>query len=318
MMKRHLFCLTIDTDPDGLNAKVANRRTLRWDGLVHAQSFPSMLEKWSDRLGGAVPITWFVRVDGQLRDALGSPVFLLEQFAPFWSCVQSRGDELGWHPHLYRCSPGNGETELITDPAEASDELERVWVDCDGAGFLPTSFRNGEGWHCPQTLRTVERLGLTCDSTAIPGRVSKGHPLDWRGTPNQPYYPDADDIRRPGRARPLLEVPMNSWFLQAPHDVQPKVRYMNPAVHPALFANAADNWSTECQRDPRELFVWALILHPDEILSAAGADGLYARSPEAVCQNLCALTDRLQQLGHAFEFVTISKAAMQWRAWEAA
>src|SRR5437762_2298196 len=64
---------------------------------------------------------------------------------------------------------------------EAQDELERLWSKLN-ATFQPTSFRNGEGWHTPETYSAVERLGFYCDSTAIPGREGgAGHPMNWLG-----------------------------------------------------------------------------------------------------------------------------------------
>ena len=37
-MKKHLMCLTVDTDPDGLSGKVTNRKCLAWEGLEQLQS----------------------------------------------------------------------------------------------------------------------------------------------------------------------------------------------------------------------------------------------------------------------------------------
>lgn len=313
-MKHHLFCLTIDTDPDGLSGLSVNRRTLSWEGLILAQNFPGELEKSSAQFASLIPITWFIRIDGQLRDILGTSLYLLEKYENFWRKVENLGHELGWHPHLYRQPSLADEPLLITDSSEACEELERLWDDLKTHSFRPRVFRNGEGWHCPQTLDVVEKFGLICDSTAIPGRVGRsGHPQDWSGTLNQPYFPDPEDIRKPGSRRPLLEVPLNTWHFQTSYDIRPRLRYMNPAIHSILFDQALNDWE-KLVRDIKQTFcVWVLIFHPDEIMIAEKPDLLYAHSSQTVIQNLVALIERVRRAGHTFEFTTLSDAATRWK-----
>jgi hypothetical protein len=202
---------------------------------------------------------------------------------------------------------------MITDPTEAQDELERLWNQLKPS-FHASAFRNGEGWHTRLTYDTVERLGFHCDSTAIPGRRGpQGHPMNWEGAPNHPFFPAGDDLCKTGPDRALIEVPMSTWLLQAPHDARAKIRYMNPAVHPHLFANALRNWENACNSLPTDVCVWVMIFHPDEVLSTASADALYSRSLKDLCQNLVLFAERLQRLGHEFEWTTISVAAERWR-----
>lgn len=313
-MKHHLFCLTTDTDPDGLSGQSTNRRALEWKGLTQAQRLPGDLHDLGHSLDCPVPLTWFIRVDGQMRDLLGTSLYLLQKFEDFWNQVSEFGHELGWHPHLYRQAAQDDEPTLITDSTEACDELEQLWDDLRTCSFIPTAFRNGEGWHCAQTLATVEKLGFLCDSTAIPGRRGGDqHPMNWLGTLNQPYFPDSHDIRVSGVERPLLEIPMNTWRVQAPYESQPQVRYMNPAIHEALFAGALDGWEKDIASNNGSLWVWVLIFHPDEVMPIPTADLLYAHSTHALCRNILAMTARVQSVGHSFEFVTLSEAALRWK-----
>src|SRR5438552_18732922 len=112
-MKHHLICLSVDTDPDGLSGKLTNRRALAWQGLEQAQNLPNDLHDLGHALGTQLPVTWFIRADGQLRDVLGTPLYLLEKFEQFWVDVMRCGHELGWHPHLYRQSTSDDEPTLI-------------------------------------------------------------------------------------------------------------------------------------------------------------------------------------------------------------
>ena len=47
-VRKHLLCLSVDTDPDGLSGRVTNRQTLEWEGLERVQSLP---EEVSGRAG---------------------------------------------------------------------------------------------------------------------------------------------------------------------------------------------------------------------------------------------------------------------------
>ena len=312
MAKKHLLCLTLDTDPDGLNAQVADRKTLDWTGLEYAQRLPDELDRFAKELG-QVPITWFIRADGQLESILGTSAYLLEQYDLFWSRMRAAGHELAWHPHLYRQARPEDAAVIISDDHEVRDELNRLWGKLKTV-FPATAFRNGEGWHTAASFAAVEQLGFLCDSTAIPGRRGPaGHPMNWEGAPNQPYFPAADKLCASGGERSMVELPMNSWLLQAPHDIAPRVRYMNPAVHPALFAKALENWEVATNVSAAELRVWVLIFHPEEVLPNRGPDGLYARSPQALCTNLVSMVERLRQLGQDFEWTTVSAAAERWR-----
>lgn len=310
-MSRHLLCLTLDTDPDGLSGKVTNRQTLEWRGLEHLRNLPEELQ--SHPWLSSIPITWFIRADGQLESVLGSATFLLEKFEPLWKTARQTKHELAWHPHLYRQVRCDDPATLIADPSEAQEELERLWEKVRQR-FPATSFRNGEGWHAPITYATIEKLGFQCDSTAIPGRKgADAHPMNWERSPNEPYFPGSADLCEPGPERKLLEIPMNTWLVQAPYDEAPKVRYMNPAVHPYIFANALRNWENTREIHSNELYVWVMIFHPDEVLPSEGEDLLYSRSKQSLLKNLVDFQDSLLRAGTDVEWVAIRKAAEIWR-----
>jgi hypothetical protein len=314
-MSRHLFCLTVDTDPDGLNARPPDRRSMAWDGLIEAQqNLPQDLADLSTSMDAKLPLTWFIRVDGQLQTNYGTPLYLLERFDDFWCRSLKWGHELGWHPHLYRQSDPENEPIFISDAGEASEELERLWLKIKSSPFTPTAFRNGEGWHSKETFAAVEKLGLLCDSTAIPGRRGGDqHPMNWLGAPNQPYFPDRTDLRVSGPARALLEIPMNTWRVCAPYDESPQIRYMNPAIHGELFSNSLDEWQKTISLMDGGLHVWVLIFHPDEIMPNRETDLLYAHSRQALCRNVAAMIERVKRVGHGLEFVTLSAAAQEWK-----
>jgi hypothetical protein len=305
-MARHLICLTIDTDPDGLNTYDPDRRSLIWDGLHFAMEyFHSALPD--------VPLTWYVRADGQLEQAYGSARYLLDTYAGFWQEAVQRGDELGWHPHLYTVEDT---PQIITDSTQATAELSRIWDSIKNTNFNLASFRMGEAWHTAETLNLLETLGFTIDSTAIPGRddSASGHPRNWSGTPNYPYYPAQTDIRLPDNhqaASRVLEVPMNSWYFKTSYDAKPKLRYMNPCIHCDLWQQGLDWW--EAHLPEHELHLWNLILHPAEAMPHDKPDLLYAYSLGILKNNLNTLHERIEKRGDTAVFATLAHAAQQWR-----
>jgi hypothetical protein len=314
-MTRHVFCLTVDADPDGTTSRAQQQPQVEFRGLQQAAQLPERLEVLGQELGCTIPITWFVRLDGEIEKQFGSPSYLLEQHAAFWSACLRRGDELGWHPHF----PGNASAESPLERTLASglslgDEWMRLWRIARERISEPKSFRNGEAWHSPSTYAVVEHLGLECDSTVIPGRANADQRWsNWGSAPNHPYFPAPDDLCQEGPKRQLLEVPMNGWLTQAGYDRQPRVRYMNPAVHQDIFQAALKSWSEHLRRVSNGLHVWTLVLHPDEFMPATVADSLYARSLEVVCGNLLQLAEAVMALGHGMEFLTLTTAARGWR-----
>ncbi len=307
-MSHHLIALTIDADPDGSARKDCDRAALVWDGLdyvaEHACRFTIPREE------EAMPITWFVRADGQLRQAYGRSTYLLERYVAHWDCERMRGCEIGWHPHLYHgVAP-----ELMDDPARAVDELESIWAELAECGFIPSVFRKGEAWHLKSTMDTIESLGIQIDSSAVPGRRGPaGHPRNWEESPNHPYYPDTNNIRLAGTERAILEVPMTTWRVEAPWDAAPTLRHMNPAMHPEIFARAVDAWQREFRGTDSDVYVWVLVTHPDEIAPSTRSDGLIAHDWRAVLANVAAFTAAFDRLEQSWEFATLSDAAARWK-----
>ena len=129
-----------------------------------------------------------------------------------------RGDEIGFHPHLYRLSDGEWRQE--TDVAALREQLAEAIEAMRGAGFEPRSSRIGEAFGSNEVMSALNEFGIQCDSTAMPGRVRRDaeRQLDWGTTPQQPYHPSTADYRQPGAPElRLLEVPMSMidepWFM---------------------------------------------------------------------------------------------------------
>jgi hypothetical protein len=87
---------------------------------------------------------------------------------------------------------------------ELTETLERAF------GARPTTYRAGRNGLDGRTLRILEGLGYTVDTSVDPlfNERRKGGPA-FAGAPLHPYRPDYADVRRPGGSR-ILEVPISA------------------------------------------------------------------------------------------------------------
>jgi len=308
-MSHHIICLSIDTDPDGLSGKETNRNALSFKGLEYSFQLP---EKLGNHFNIDLPISWFIRIDGQIEHAFGNACHLYDHYKTRWDNFINIGHETGWHPHLYEVDD-DGDALLISDCDKAKSEITRLWDLIAQNGAVFTSFRNGEGWHCTETMNLVERLGMTVDSTAIPGRVAAGHPSNWKNAPNYPFFPDADQYNlETSQPRNILEIPLNTWLTRAPYDTEAKTRYMNPCVHTDIFKTALELWAENLSKE-RNLHIWTFICHPDDMMPRENADLLYGLSMGVYANNIEMFCHKILEIGHTFEFKTVGAAAEAWR-----
>jgi hypothetical protein len=285
--------VTVDVDNDG--AAAGERTALAWTSMERLPALKAVFE----RVG--VCVTWFVRADNQLMDVYGTAAHLLLAHEPLWARVVGAEDELGWHPHVYRWC---GETRRYIgerDPARFVDQLKAAHSDLTSQGYRFASVRIGEAFHCNATMQAVEDLGLSVDSTAIPGRKRDdgSRVFDWASTPNHPYHPSRADYRVAGASDPreLLEVPMTTAPIRTAYDSGEVHRYLNPSFHHQIFRGAIERHLAEREALQAEEHVLTLILHPDEVVPRDRAHSLYAFSLDEVQRNMEYLVARLKELG---------------------
>jgi hypothetical protein len=125
--------------------------------------------------------------------------------------------EIGAHLHPWTSPPFRPEdTAGHTYPHNLPDELlarqlsELTSTIEASLGVRPTTYRAGRNGMDGRTLRLLEGLGYTVDTSVDPlfNERRKGGPV-FAGAPLDPYRPDYGDVRRPGAAR-ILEVPISA------------------------------------------------------------------------------------------------------------
>lgn len=303
------IAFTFDTDNDFFDSSLIDgsknaRALMNWRGIE--EGIPAMREfllSQRDSSGKPPVMTWFVRVDDQLASTYGSPAYLLDHYGDMWGSYRKEGDEIAWHPHLYRRNKDGWELEM--DREQLHRQMERAYQCMSDLGYKPHSSRIGESYVSLDLMMKLEELGLSCDSTAMPGRKRQDafRTLDWEPTPQTPYYPSRSDYRVPGEDHfNVLELPMSMVISRTGYDSRPLKRYVDLSFRNEVIGKGIQ----EYVKDARLLIT---VTHPAGVLSGIydGEHGLVGFSMDNFRVNVKTIIEACESAGRAFEFVTINQ-----------
>jgi hypothetical protein len=235
----------------------------------------------------------------------GEADFLLRQHETDLRKLGLAGHELGWHPHCYLFA--GGQWRQNTDVPSVVKELVRYGDLARSYGFQ--SVRMGWGFHANETMRVLAKLGFLVDSSAIPRPKYPWDETekDWRGTPDEPYFPSESDYRVPGRpALPILEIPISVTPIKAPYDKEDVLRYVNPAYHSSLLWKSLGSSLAQHSH-------LVTVTHPYELSPRGSKQDLLAFSVEIFEQNILFIKQRAEAKGLSTSFKTISELASAYK-----
>lgn len=306
--------LTFDLDPDYFDESVGpteGRTRISWRcisegvGIVRER----ICQTAADYGLEAAP-TWFVRVDNQVADLYGRPAHLLDAYGEVFEGLTGVGDEIAWHPHLYRLTEAGWSQE--TDPAALEDAMAAALMDMRAFGYSPRCGRIGEAYGSTGTMSAYDKLGLGFDSTAMPGRrrVDGERMLDWEPTPQDAYRPSLADYRVPGApAHEVIEIPFSMLQSKATYDPESFSRYFDLSFRNEAMRDGVDAMV-------REAPYIVSVTHPSAVISdfaPPGGHGLVAFDPAAISQNLAKLIEAARTAGRHVRFVSISELGEEVR-----
>jgi hypothetical protein len=299
-----LIALTFDAEMDAFDTSIASADSLEWRGIEEGvPQIESILADVRDSRGSTASATWFVRCDDQIGHMTGSPAYLLERYQALWQKRWQMGDEIAFHPHLYRQQDGLWKQDM--EPESLRSQIQRSLAAMQGAGFLSRVSRIGEAFGSNALIAALDECGMQCDSTAMPGRVrvDAERSLDWGVTPAGAYHPSVADYRVPGKpARRLLEVPMSMIQTRADYDRAPLMRYLDLSFHPRVLRDGLAALVGTAQ-------ALVTVTHPSTILPGHAEHGLLSFSVEAFAKNLCLLLQECLHQGRSFRFITLRERA---------
>lgn len=301
------IALTIDVDSDFFDSSLSRNKKgeLQWNGIeTGIPLLVEMFKKYRDSFGNPVKITWFVRVDNQIKEIYKNAAYLLIKYRRLWETFEKRGDEIGWHPHLYRKSEGKWIQE--TRPTYIKQDLQESYKAMTESGFSPICSRIGEAFQSNEIMVELFKLGIRIDSTAMPGRVriDEQRNIDWKGTPSSPYYPSATDYRIHGKENDrigILEVPMSMIETRTEYDKKSLERYVDLSFRNHIMKDGLEAHI----RDNNHL---VSILHPSTILHIYDINHpLVSYNIAEVEKNLNTIISNCNILEKRIQFINISE-----------
>jgi hypothetical protein len=215
--------MCIDVEPDAREVEAFD--WAGWKGFIAAHRFFTQLRPQLEGATGApVRFSWFLRMDPQIEHAYGSPSWVVKRYSEIFRELESAGDELGLHTHVWRWD------ELSR--RWVSDQGNQEWIDhCVRVSFEAfqrelgrpcRSFRFGDHWMNNETMQLLEELGAQFDLTLEPGlkaprvrnsrELSTGSLPDYRGVPRHPYRPSKSNFKEPGfsEGREIQVIPLST------------------------------------------------------------------------------------------------------------
>jgi len=243
-------------------------------------------------------------VDNQLKEIYGNAAYLLIKYRGLWEKVEEEGDEIGWHPHLYRKLEGKWIQE--TRYSYIKKDLQESHKAMIETGFSPVCSRIGEAFQSNEIMIELFRLGIKIDSTAMPGRVRIDHErhIDWNGTPCDPYYPSKTDYRFPGKKGDsigILEVPMSMIETKTDYDEKSLKRYVDLS-----FRNHIMKDGLEAHIRNSDYLI--SITHPSTILPLYNINHpLVSYDIAEVEKNINTIISECNRLGKKIRFITVTE-----------
>src|SRR6266540_4388192 len=302
--------VVVDVDPDWRaldGSGVPYTGGVSWRGL--RVGIPRLLELTKDlrdEFGQPIRFTWLLRADEQMAALCDDTAFVATAFESFWRERLAAGDEVGWHPQLWRYSERHRLWYQETRDVDWMASCLR-----DGHAALARHFRihaakSGWTFHTNDTVRIFEELGVVADLSALPGMSYAGAiprsdlPLgcfDWERSPQEPYRPNPTDYQRPAgrRGRSIVEIP--NWTFPTGRVLnirrammgRPPRDFANLAKHSSLVSEAFGRppWSVPfvCYFHPEELLGFSHLFSVEHavrnlnlLFATCRTRGLYARS----------------------------------------
>ena len=304
-----LIALTFDAEADVFDRSIGGEpsaQTPSWRGIEEGiLLLDEVLGNYRDSTGARACATWYVRGDRHLAALFGSSSHLLEKYRDLWLRCVARGDEIGFHPHLYRFADGEWRQE--TDAAALREQLAETLAAMRAAAFEPRSSRIGEAFGSNEVMAALDQLGIQCDSTAMPGRVRRDaeRQLDWGATPQHPYHPSVADYRQPGSPElRLLQVPMSMIQTKTDYDRAPLLRYADLSFHHEVMRAGLTAFLTTAP-------LLVTVTHPSTVLPGIVAQrhGLLSFDIGCFRRNLDFILSECERLGRDHRFITIGECA---------
>jgi hypothetical protein len=250
--------LSIDIDNDFTSIPRETDR-LSWDGLY--TGLPQLLLAIEDvalKCKQILKVTLFCRADWQIKAVMGNSAWVFTQTRQVVDALNLKATKIDyqWHPHLY--SLENDNWSFTLNEEDQCQQLEEIYFDLIQSGLKISCSRIGECLFSPAILHTLEKLNISIDSTALPGR-DLGY-VDWTWAQQTVFHPSLTGEGTITEAK-LLEVPFSMIPILAPYDDVSRERYLNVVYQSQYVTEGIKSYQGE---------YIVTIAHPYELLDILG------------------------------------------------
>ncbi len=198
--------VTIDVEEEGLFNGRYESRNVSVNNVAELPRLDSIFREWN--ITPTLLLTYPVACHERHRD-------LLLKLKQQWNA------EIGAHLHPWNTPPFQASSHPEPTPSELiphellDAKLQSLLLSIRPMGVTPTSFRMGRFNIGPTMFSLLEGAGILVDSSVAPMRryhAGHGHLT----SPTDPYFPDAEKPRQPGRSRvleaPITILPLFPWL----------------------------------------------------------------------------------------------------------
>ena len=296
------FSLTVDVEGEWL--ELPNEQSLfDIDKVVFAvEKLEHELIRIQDSIGQKIAVTWFFRCDDSVAYTTGKLTGLVQRMDRFIGRCLDKGDDLGFHPHLYQNKSGKWKSEI--DPIEQCKQIDRsvsAWT--RHFGSRPNISRMGEALMNPVLAEHLDSVGIQIDSSALPGRkrYDSGFQFDWSITPEKLYRPSKEDYRREVKKGEnhygYTEIPFTMLRTKSSIDEREINRYCNLAYRPDIVSEAI--------KKMKDTSTIVSVVHPHELLPSGRSHAIISNEMSSLSINIKLFLDRFPVIN----FVTLSDLA---------
>lgn len=277
MKKKLLVMINCDTDPiieptqDSIFQK-----DMVWEGTIRSLiNLKNQIKTFKDYFGNSPRITWFLRSDWQTYNIWGDWCYPAKKYMDIWQEFKDSGDEIGWHPHLWKFDHGkNIWYQEIYDNTWIRNCLENGYNEISKI-FDVKSVRMGWNFHNNYTMDILSSIGIKYDLSALPGIMNINNICriyDWSNTPSHPYFPSRNNYMIEDKSYSnilkIMEIPITTYIL--PKYLQiltgKKIMAINIAKNQLFFRNVIKSVLHSVNvNENNEIFLLNAFFHPSDI-----------------------------------------------------
>ena len=240
-MNEFNLCITLDTDADPVDKNHKNSITFENLDYNLSEIFRN-INLIKSKINLEIPISWFVRIDNQIKEIFGEYDWILNNYSKFWDQQILEKNEIHWHAHIYQkienqwFFPKNDEV-FINKIKDVHDYLKK-----NNLNF--NCVRLGEAYMTNNIMNFLRNTGLKADSSCIPGRKRDDNEksFDWTNSPNHPYFPAEQNYQLENiNNKKFIEIPMNTIQTKCSYDKSYFLRYANLAFRNEVMLKGLRN-----------------------------------------------------------------------------